>query len=160
MRLTALTTFLITGFLLVAVAATAHAQATDQGPHAHHPEETRTTPEAQAPGTAAAPPAAMNQGNPGMVHMMSGAGSASPLAVMGNHGVIYGMPEAREEMAPQRVRAFPERYLAWHDNPRLKLGKISKAEDGSITAKIVTIDGSSVQKFAFNRYPGLFRQVQ
>jgi hypothetical protein len=31
--------------------------------------------------------------------------------------------------------------------------------DGSITAEIVTVDGSLVQKLAFNRYPGLVRQV-
>jgi hypothetical protein len=44
-------------------------------------------------------------------------------------------------------------------NPRLKLGEISTAADGSITGEIVTVDGSLVQKLAFNRYPGLVRQI-
>ena len=60
---------------------------------------------------------------------------------------------------PERVRAFLEERLARLANPRLKLGEIATAEDGSITAEIVTVDGSLVQKLAFNRYPGLVRQI-
>lgn len=43
--------------------------------------------------------------------------------------------------------------------PRLTLREIAEAPDDSITAEIVTTDGSLVQKLAFNRYPGLVRQL-
>lgn len=95
-----------------------------------------------------------------MMTMMAGTGPASPISMAGTHGLLYGMSKSRDEMTPQRVRSFLEIHLAWHDNPRLKLGEIATAEDGSITAEIVTVDGSLVQKLAFNRYPGLFRQVR
>lgn len=44
-------------------------------------------------------------------------------------------------------------------NPRLKLGEIAAAADGSITAEIVTVDGSLVEKLAFSRFPNLVRQI-
>lgn len=75
--------------------------------------------------------------------------------------MLYGMPRAtQEEMTPERVRAFLEQRLAQTGNPRLKIGEIATTADGSISAEIVTVDGSLVQKLAFNRYPGLYRQVQ
>jgi hypothetical protein len=75
--------------------------------------------------------------------------------------MLYGMPHAaREEMTPERVRAFLEQRLAQTGNPRLKIGEIATTPGGSISAEIVTVDGSLVQKLAFNRYPGLYRQVQ
>ena len=63
-------------------------------------------------------------------------------------------------MTPERVRVLLEQELVLLDNPRLKIGEISTAVDGSIIAEIVTIEGSLVQKLAFNRYPGLVRQVE
>lgn len=85
--------------------------------------------------------------------------------MMGGRGLgpelLYGMPQdAQWEMTPGKVRAFLERQLAWHGNPRLRIGEIGTAADGSITAEIVTQDGSLVQKLAFNRYPGLYRQLE
>ena len=35
----------------------------------------------------------------------------------------------------------------------------AEADDGSITAEIVTTGGALVQKLAFNRFPGLVRQL-
>jgi hypothetical protein len=70
------------------------------------------------------------------------------------------MPDGTpEEMTPERVRTLLEQRLTQEGNPRLKLGEIATAADGSITAEIVTVDGSLVQKLAFNRYPGLVRQI-
>jgi len=85
--------------------------------------------------------------------------------MMGGRGLgpdlLYGMPhDGDREMTPGKVRAFLERQLAWHGNPRLRIGEIGMAADGSITAEIVTLDGSLVQKLAFNRYPGLYRQLE
>lgn len=96
-----------------------------------------------------------------MMQTMMGApaGSGMP-GMMGGPAMLYGMPHgAPEEMTPARVRTILEQRLAHHGNPRLKLGEIAAAADGSIVAEIVTVDGSLVQKLAFNRYPGLVRQI-
>ena len=91
-------------------------------------------------------------GMPGMMGNQHG--------MMGNQGGLFGAPlGAAEEMTEDRVRALLERQLDTLGNPRLKLGGIGTASDGSITAEIVTVDGSLVQKLAFNRYPGLVRPI-
>mgnify|MGYP001442278769 CR=1 FL=1 len=96
---------------------------------------------------------------PEMMGMAPGAGSRMGEGGMGP-GALYGMPGAgQEEMTTESVRAWLEQRLAWHGNPRLKIGEIAAAGDATITAEIVTIDGSLVQKLAFNRYPGLVRQM-
>ena len=75
-------------------------------------------------------------------------------------GILFGTQLGTpEEMTEDRVRALLEREMTNLGNPRLKLGEISTAADGSITGEIVTMDGSLVQKLAFNRYPGLVRQI-
>jgi hypothetical protein len=90
-----------------------------------------------------------------MMQMMMGAGGG-----MGGPGMHLGLPRgSQEEMTPERVRTFVEEHLTRQGNPRLKLGEVATAVDGSITAEIVTVDGSLVQKLAFNRYPGLVRQI-
>jgi len=74
--------------------------------------------------------------------------------------VIFGLvPAAPPEMTPERVRTWLKDRLDRLGNPRLTLGAIASAEDGSITAEIRTVDGALVQKLAFNRYPGFVRQV-
>ncbi len=99
---------------------------------------------------------------PMMREMMTMASGADPQTGEGGMGpgALYGMPGAeQEEMTPESVRAWLEQRLAWHGNPRLKIGEIAAAGDATITAEIVTVDGSLVQKLAFNRYPGLVRQM-
>ncbi len=97
---------------------------------------------------------------PEMMGMASGAGPQTEGGGMGP-GALYGMPEAGQEgMTPESVRAWLEQRLAWHGNPRLKIGEITATGDATITAEIVTVDGSLVQKLAFNRYPGLVRQME
>lgn len=94
-----------------------------------------------------------------MMSMASGTGSRMDEGGMGP-AALYGMPQAgQKEMTPDSVRAWLEQRLAWHGNPRLKIGEIVAAGDATITAEILTVDGSLVQKLAFNRYPGLVRQM-
>ena len=94
-----------------------------------------------------------------MIGMASGAGSRMGEGGTGP-GALYGMPGAgQEEMTLESVRAWLEQRLAWHGSPRLKIGEITAAGDATITAEIVTVDGSLVQKLAFNRFPGLVRQM-
>jgi hypothetical protein len=96
-----------------------------------------------------------------MMQMMGAMQSGAALhGMMAGHHLALGLPAGTpEEMTPERVRTFLEERLARLGNPRLKLGEIATAENGSITAEIVTVDGSLVQKLAFNRYPGLVRQI-
>lgn len=95
-----------------------------------------------------------------MMQMMVGARSGVDMHPIMGAAMLYGMPHGDvEEMTPERVRTFLEQRLEQHGNPRLKLGEIATDTDGSVTAEIVTVDGSLVQKLAFNRYPGLFRQI-
>ena len=98
---------------------------------------------------------------PMMQMMMMGARSEMEMpGMMGGLGMLDGMLDGTpEEMTPERVRTLLEQRLTQQGNPRLKLGEIATAADGSITAEIVTVDGSLVQKLAFNRYPGLVRQI-
>jgi hypothetical protein len=107
-----------------------------------------------------------DRAGPGMM-----GGSAMPMGpmqgqrgAMRGHGLgpeaIYGVPQGSvTEMTPARVEAFLTDLLERHGNPRLMLGEITQADAGSIIAEIVTTDGSLVQRLSFNRYPGLFRQI-
>ena len=96
-----------------------------------------------------------------MMQMMRGgqAGMGMRGTVHGQ-GILLGTPLGTpEEMTKDRVRALLEQQLTSLGNPRLRLGEIGATSEGSITAEIVTVDGSLVQRLAFNRYPGLVRQV-
>jgi hypothetical protein len=96
-----------------------------------------------------------------MMQMMGAMQSGAALhGMMAGHHLALGLPVGvPEEMTPERVRSFLEERLARLGNPRLTLGEIAAADDGSIMAEIITVDGSLVQKLAFNRYPGLVRQI-
>lgn len=100
-----------------------------------------------------------------MQRMMAHGGMSGMMGGMGANmtagpAMLYGAPRgAQEEMTPERVRTLLQQRLTQHGNPRIKIGEIATAADGSITAEIVTVDGSLVQKLAFNRYPGLVRQL-
>ncbi len=97
-----------------------------------------------------------------MMQMMAGMRQdAGAHTTMGGPNMLYGIPRSQQsEMTPERVRTWLEQHLARLDNPRLKIGEITPDTDGTVLAEIVTVDGSLVQKLAFNRYPGLVRQVQ
>jgi hypothetical protein len=109
-------------------------------------------------------PGMMGPGMMGMDGMPTGPMMHGPRGHMGGHalgpGALYGMPHGlAAEMTPARVEAFLSHLLERHGNPRLEIGEITEADDGSIIAEIVTTDGSLVQRLAFNRFPGLFRQI-
>ena len=106
----------------------------------------------------------LGSGMMGMHDMPMGQMMRGPQGHMGGRtlgpGALYGMPHgAPVEMTPTRVETFLAHMLERHGNPRLEIGEITEAENGSIIAEIVTVDGSLVQRLAFNRHPGLFRQI-
>ncbi len=75
-------------------------------------------------------------------------------------GLVYGWPAAGEQdLSVEDARGWLERKLAWHGNPRLKLGEVLEVDEDTIVAEIVTKDGSLVQKFAIDRRSGVLRQL-
>jgi hypothetical protein len=75
-------------------------------------------------------------------------------------GLIYGWPAGGEQdLSVEDARGWLDRRLAWHGNPRLKLGEVREVDEDTIVAEIVTRDGSLVQKLAIDRRSGVLRQL-
>ena len=70
----------------------------------------------------------------------------------------YGAPPADLNLSTTDVKNQLERWLAWQGNPRLKVGDVKEKDADTITADIVTKDGSSlVERFEVNRHTGFYR---
>ena len=78
-------------------------------------------------------------------------------------------PTKSGEAAPQQteqkltvddVKARMERWLAFQNNPRLKLGDVKEKDANTITADIVTVDNSLVRRFDIDRTTGFYRPDQ
>ncbi len=65
-----------------------------------------------------------------------------------------------EDVSVDDVTQRMERWLAIQGNDRLKLGKVEAVDDDTITAEIVTVDGSLVQKFTIDRNTGWTRPAK
>ena len=61
------------------------------------------------------------------------------------------------KLTTDNVKQRMERWLAIRNNPRLKLGDVKEKDDNTITADIVTVDNSLVQRFAIDRHTGFYR---
>lgn len=59
-----------------------------------------------------------------------------------------------------QVKSILENRLAMHGNDRLKIGSVTEKDDTTIIAEIITVDGSLVEKLAFNRQTGWHQLVQ
>ncbi len=55
------------------------------------------------------------------------------------------------------VKQYFERWLAWQNNPRLKVGDVKEKDADTIVADIVTKDNSLVQHIIVNRHNGYFK---
>lgn len=103
--------------------------------------------------------------------MMNRAGMMGPGYGQGGMGMMghgYGMTgqayghapcgqaaaQTGEDLEIGDVQTRLERWLAMQGNDRLKLGKIEAVDDDTITAEIVTVDDSLVQKLAVDRHSG------
>ena len=78
----------------------------------------------------------MGQGRGGMM------GMAAPLA---------------EDLSIDGVRHIMEHRVAMMQNPNLKVGEIVEQDDDTITADVVTQDGSLVRRFMVDRHTGAMR---
>lgn len=180
MRVCSVSSILLAGFLTIGAAS---GQTPPPADDPHHPavdEETTATVEAEV-----APQPQPPSGEAGMGAMMSPEMMQMMMQMMAQHHpagqtpitgmaggmqsstgddigpeVIFGLaPSAPPEMTPEKVRSWLEAQLDRLGNPRLQLGDIGEASDGSITAEIRTVDGALVQKLSFNRFPGFVRQI-
>jgi hypothetical protein len=105
----------------------------------------------------------MGQTEPGMMghHAMMGQG-AGP-GMMGQLGTGIGGWSGLEgrrvvpmmQLSVDDVRIFLERYLESLGNARLKVGKVTEADNDTITAEILTVDDSLVETFAVDRHTGV-----
>ncbi len=84
-------------------------------------------------------------------------GGMSGQGAMLGHMLFGGAP--LRPMTPERVTAIVTGMLAMHGPDTLKVGKV-EATDDSITAEIVTKDGSLVQKIEFNKKTGEHHAVK
>jgi hypothetical protein len=72
--------------------------------------------------------------------------------------LLYGPPD--EGITVERARAMLEGVLAWHGNPRLKLGTVEEQNEETIVAEILTVDDSLVQRLAMDRTTGEIRRIE
>jgi hypothetical protein len=104
------------------------------------------------------PMGAAQMGMPGMMGPMMGMNPGVPMGM--GPGTIYGMPRAAGPgIDPDQAKAMVSRMLAWHGNPRLKLGEVRATELGEIVVEITTREGSLVQRLAIDRRTGALRHV-
>jgi len=69
--------------------------------------------------------------------------------------VAHGtMPSLRGKLDTDDVRQMMEYRLRWMDNPNIKLGKVEVSDTDTITAEIVTQDGSLVERLKVDRHTG------
>jgi hypothetical protein len=61
-----------------------------------------------------------------------------------------------QKLTIDNVKARMERWLSFHRNPRLKLGDVKEKDADTITADIVTVDNSLVQRFDVDRNTGRY----
>ena len=59
------------------------------------------------------------------------------------------------QLSTADVRGFLERHLATLGNHRLKVGNVEATDEDTITAEIVTVDDSLVERFEVDRHTGL-----
>jgi hypothetical protein len=95
---------------------------------------------------------------PGMMHGGMGPGmmqgGMGPGVMRGGMAALFGSRVTpMMNLSAEEVRGYLGAQLDRLDNKRLKVGDI-KADDGTITADIVTVDNSLVQRLKVDRHTG------
>ena len=96
---------------------------------------------------------------PGMMHGGMGPGMVqeggmAPGVMQGGMAALFGSHVTpMMNLSAEEVRGYLGAQLDRLDNKRLKVGDI-KADDGTITADIVTVDNSLVQRLKVDRHTG------
>jgi hypothetical protein len=101
----------------------------------------------------------MGQGmGPGMMGQGTGPGMMDQRMSLGMGG--WSGLEGRRvvpmmQLSTGDVRSFLERHLEALGNERLKIGAVEALDDDTITAEVVTVDDSLVERFEVDRHTGL-----
>jgi hypothetical protein len=130
--------FGVMGSMALAQTQSQQAPATDHS--AHHDQTGQQTEQ---------PPAMTGGMGPGMMQ-----GGMGPGMMQGGIGALFGSRVTPTmNLSAEDVRGYLAVQLDRLNNKRLKVGDI-KSEDGTITADIVTIDNSLVQRLKVDRHTG------
>ncbi len=65
-----------------------------------------------------------------------------------------------KHLSTDEVRHFLEHRLDGQGYKRLKVGSVEEKDNGTISAEIVTVEGSLVQRLEVDRHTGLIMQVE
>jgi hypothetical protein len=145
-----LLTGLVTGSVALAQEQSQQESATDHS--AHHGETGQQTDQTGQPMMGGCPMmgSMKGQGKQGMMGKgMMGAGM-----MQGGMGALFGARVTpMMNLSVEDVRGYLGVQLDRLGNKRLKIGDI-KSDDGTITADIVTVDDSLVQRLKVNRHTG------
>jgi hypothetical protein len=105
------------------------------------------------PGQPSQPTGQPMMGCPMMAAMM-GQGGIGPGMMQGGMGAVFGSRVTpMMSLSAEDVRGYLDAQLERLNNRRLKVGDV-KSDDGSITADIVTVDNSLVQRLKVNPHTG------
>lgn len=99
------------------------------------------------PGMQGAPGQGMG---PGMMRGMPGEGGQG---MMGGQGASMRVTPM-QHLTTDDVCHFLEHRLEVHGNDRLKVGEVQEVDDDTITAEVVTVDDSLVQRWRVDRHTG------
>jgi hypothetical protein len=139
--------FAVMGSMALAQTQSQQAPATDHS--AHHDQTGQQT--EQPPAMTGAMCPGMMQGGMGRGMMQGGMG---PGTMQGGMGALFGSRVTPTmNLSAEDVRGYLAVQLDRLNNKRLKVGDI-KSDDGAITADIVTIDNSLVQRLKVDRHTG------
>lgn len=76
---------------------------------------------------------------------------------MGPLAIVRPLPE---DLTPEQVRHMFQHRLDWGGNPNLKVGEVAEVDEDTITAEIVTQEGSLVRRFQVDRHTGAMQPAE
>jgi len=94
----------------------------------------------------------------GGMHHQPGWGPGWTGRGMGGSG--FGRGALRQDLAVDDVKHILEHRLQWQGFTNLRVGDIAEKDDDTLTAEVVTGEGTLVQRFEVNRHTGAMSPAQ
>jgi hypothetical protein len=95
----------------------------------------------------------------GMMGYGNGTGPAAPGAGWGSHCPNAETTALDKDLTVDDVRERLGRNLQMQGNERLKVGDVTRTDDDTIVAEIVTVDDSLVQRLEIDRHSGRMQRI-
>lgn len=92
-------------------------------------------------------------------HGMMGGHDMMGGGMMGG-GMMGGHANVDKQLSADDVRAIITGRIAMHGNKRLKVGAVQEKDADTVTAEVVTVDDSLVQRLAVNRHTGAMQPAE